>query len=68
MADAYGRGDWRAALVGLMEPFTYSWSLSMMDELATVAQWEFTAVNALNFGIYVVTLRIFHGVYRNSRA
>ena len=58
MADAYRRGDWRAALVGLWSPL-YPWLLSLMMLFNPSAQWEFTAVHALNFFIYLVTLASF---------
>jgi hypothetical protein len=59
MADAYRRGDWRAALVGLWSPL-YAWLLAfMMLFFNPSAQWEFTAVHALNFFIFVVTLASF---------
>ena len=59
MADAYRRGDWRAALIGLWSPL-YAWLLAlMMLFFNPSAQWEFTAVNALNFFIYLVALASF---------
>ncbi|HEY7316608.1 MAG TPA: hypothetical protein VIE89_03470 [Candidatus Binatia bacterium] len=59
MADAYRRGDWRNALVGLWSPL-YPWLLSLvMLFFNPSAQWEFTAVHALNFFIYLVTLASF---------
>jgi hypothetical protein len=59
MADAYRLGDWRAALVGLWSPL-YPWLLSlMMLFFNPSAQWEFTAVHALNFFLYLVTLASF---------
>jgi 4-amino-4-deoxy-L-arabinose transferase-like glycosyltransferase len=59
MADAYRRGDWRAALIGLWSPL-YPWLLAlMMIFFNPSAQWEFTAVHALNFFIYLVALASF---------
>jgi len=59
MADAYLRGDWRAALIGLWSPL-YPWLLAlMMLFFRPSAQWEFTAVHALNFFIYLVALASF---------
>jgi hypothetical protein len=59
MADAYRRGDWRAALIGLWSPL-YPWLLAlMMFFFNPSAQWEFTAVHALNFFIYLVSLASF---------
>jgi len=59
LADAYCRGDWRAALVGHWSPL-YSWLLAlMMWVFHPSAQWEFTAVHALNLFIYLVTLASF---------
>jgi hypothetical protein len=59
MADACLRGDWRAALIGIWSPL-YPWLLSlMMLFFNPSAQWEFTAVHALNFFIYLVTLASF---------
>src|SRR5207253_9829851 len=59
MADAYRRGDWRAALIGLCSPL-YPWLLAlMMLFFNPSAQWEFTAVHALNFFICLVALASF---------
>ncbi len=59
MADAYRRGDWRAALVGNWSPL-YAWLLAlMMLFFNPSAQWEFTAVHVLNYFIYLVTLASF---------
>lgn len=59
MANAYRRGDWRAALIGMWSP-SYSWLLAlMMFFFNPSAQWEFTAVHALNFFIYLVALASF---------
>ena len=59
LAEAYCRGDWRAALVGHWSPL-YSWLLAlMMWVFHSSAQWEFTAVHALNLSIYLVTLASF---------
>jgi hypothetical protein len=59
IADAYRRGDWRAALVSSWSPF-YSWLLALMMLLFDPSpKWEFTAVHALNFFIYLVTLASF---------
>ena len=59
MADAYCRGDWRAALIGLWSPL-YPWLLALMMVFFHPApQWEFTAVHALNFFIYLATLASF---------
>src|SRR6185312_45779 len=59
MADAYRRGDWRAALVGSWSPF-YPWLLALMMLFFNPSpQWEFTAVHALNYVIYLVTLGSF---------
>jgi hypothetical protein len=59
LADAYTRGDWRAALVALWSPL-YVWLLALvMLVFNPSAQWEFTAVHALNFFIYLVTLASF---------
>jgi len=59
MADAYRHGQWRAALIPAWSPL-YPWLLSlMMLFFNPSAQWEFTAVHALNFFIYLVTLASF---------
>src|SRR5215831_1268569 len=59
MADAYRRGDWQAALIGKWSPL-YPWLLAlMMFFFNPSGQWEFTAVHALNFFIYLVTLASF---------
>ena len=59
IADAYRRGDWRAALTGLWSPL-YSWLLALVMFLFNPsAQWEFTAVHALNVIIYLVALASF---------
>jgi hypothetical protein len=59
MADAYLRGDWRAALIGLWSPL-YPWLLALMMFFFTPAsQWEFTAVHALNLLIYLIELGTF---------
>lgn len=59
MADAYRRGDWRDALVGHWSPL-YAWLLAlMMLFFNPSAQWEFTAVHALNYCIYLVALTSF---------
>ena len=65
MADAYRRGDWRAALVGLWSPM-YPWLLALMMLLFDPSpQWEFTAVHALDFVIYLATLASF-GVFMSA--
>jgi hypothetical protein len=59
MADAYSRGDWQAALVGVWSPL-YPWLLAlMMLVIRPAAQWEYTALHALNLFIYLVTLASF---------
>jgi 4-amino-4-deoxy-L-arabinose transferase-like glycosyltransferase len=59
MADAYHRGDWRAALNGFWSPL-YSWLLAfMMLIFDPPAQWEFTAVHALNLFVYIIALASF---------
>ena len=59
MADAYRHGHSRAALIGGWSPL-YPWLLSlMMFVFNPSGQWEFTAVHALNFFIYLVTLTSF---------
>src|SRR5439155_3392068 len=59
MADAYRRGDWRAALIGNWSPL-YPWLLALiMLFFDPSAKWEFTAVHALNFFIYLVALASF---------
>jgi hypothetical protein len=59
MADAYRRGDWRAALVGNWSPLYPSLLALMMLFFNPSGQWEFTAVHALNYVIYLVTLGSF---------
>lgn len=59
MADAYRRGDWRAALVGNWSPL-YPWLLALMMVFVNPSgQWEFTAVHALNYVIYFITMGSF---------
>lgn len=59
MADAYRRGDWRAALVANWSP-SYPWLLALMMLVVNPSgRWEFTAVHALNFLIYLVALASF---------
>src|SRR4030095_15774426 len=59
MGDAYRHGHSRAALIGGWSPL-YPWLLSlMMFVFNPSGQWEFTAVHALNFFIYLVTLTSF---------
>lgn len=59
IADAYRRGDWRAALTGLWSPL-YSWLLALVMFLFNPsAQWEFTLVHVLNIFIYVFALASF---------
>jgi len=59
MADAYRRGDWRAALVAVWSP-SYPWLIALTMLLFNPSpQWEFTAVHGLNFFIYLVTLASF---------
>jgi len=56
MADAYLRGDWSMALNGWWNPF-YTWLLCLMQLVVKPdPYWEFRAVYALNFGIYVAGL------------
>jgi len=59
MADAYLRGDWRAALVGLWNPL-YSWLLALvMVVFHPSGRWEFTAVHVLDYFIFLVELGSF---------
>jgi len=59
IADAYRRGDWQAALTGLWSPL-YSWLLALVMLIFNPsAEWEFTAVHALNVFIYLATLASF---------
>ena len=59
MADAYLRGDWQAALNSLWSPM-YSWLLAFMILICNPpAQWEFTAVHALNLFVYLIALASF---------
>ena len=59
MADAYSRGDWRAALVGVWSPL-YAWLLALvMVVFNPSAQWEYTAVHIFNFFIFLITLASF---------
>jgi 4-amino-4-deoxy-L-arabinose transferase-like glycosyltransferase len=59
MADAYVRGDWRAALNGVWSPL-YSWLLALMIFFFDPSgYWEFTAVHALNLIIYLLALASF---------
>jgi hypothetical protein len=65
MADAYRRGDWQAALVGAWSPL-YSWLLALMMVLVNpTAQWEFTAVHALDFLVYLLALASF-GIFLSA--
>jgi len=60
MADAYLRGDWTMALNGQWNPF-YTWLLCLMQLLVNPdPYWEFPAVMALNFGIFLVGLPCLH--------
>jgi len=62
LADAYRRGDWRAALVGHWSPL-YPWLIGMtLFIFDPPAQWEFSAVHALNFFIFLLAFASF-GVF-----
>jgi hypothetical protein len=64
LADAWSRGDWHAALVGHWSPF-YSWLLAVVIALFKPSpQWEFTAVHALNFFIFLLALASFSVLMR----
>lgn len=59
IADAWLRGDWRAALTGEWSPL-YSWLLAAMMWLVNPSpQWEFTAVHVLNVLIFVAAFTSF---------
>jgi len=59
MADAYLRGDWQAALNSTWSPM-YSWLLALMMLIFNPpAQWEFTAVHALNIFVFLIALSSF---------
>src|SRR5256885_15719819 len=52
LADAYRRGDWRAALVRHWSPL-YPWLIGLtLFTFGTQAQWGFGGVLALNFFIF----------------
>jgi hypothetical protein len=59
MADAYRRGEWREALVGLWSPLYPGLIALMLLAFDPAAQWEFAAVHALNFVIYLLALASF---------
>src|SRR2546430_3423377 len=59
LADAYRRGDWRAALVGHWSPL-YPWLIALaLFTFEPQAQWEFAAVHALNFFIFLLAFASF---------
>ncbi len=59
MADAYLRGDWHVALNTSWNPL-YAW-LICLDFLAfrPSPRWEFSTIQLLNYGIYVVAVASF---------
>lgn len=59
IADAYFRGDWKAAINGNWSPL-YSWIIGAFTSvLKPNAYWEFPTVKLVNFLIYVFTLGSF---------
>jgi hypothetical protein len=59
MADAYLRGEWRAALIGLWSPLYPSLLALVMLFFAPSGQWEFTTVHGVNLLIYLIELATF---------
>jgi hypothetical protein len=60
IADAYLRGDWSKAINAYWSPF-YSWLLALaLLVLKPSPYWEPSAVQLVNFGIYLGALGCFH--------
>ena len=58
MADAYVRGDWRAALNGVWSPL-YSWLLALMIFIFDPpGYWEFTAVGSTGLFVHLLTVAL----------
>lgn len=64
MADAYLRGDWRAAINPVWSPL-YAWVLGPVMRLVQPAmRWEFAVVQLINFAIYLGALACFEFYWR----
>ena len=64
MADAYLRGDWRAAINPVWSPL-YSWVLGPVLRLVQpTMRWEFAVVQLVNFAIYLGALACFEFYWR----
>ncbi len=67
MADAYLRGDWRAAINPVWSPL-YSWVLGPVMRLVRPAmRWEFAVVQLVNFAIYLGALACFEFYWQQVR-